>query len=78
LQKYIEMAVSLDGLSPNVPLYKVTEGNEPSFFTTYFSWDPIKATVCTASALFIFSQVILIYFLTIEKLLLGIRKFRMS
>ncbi|KAJ6864518.1 villin-3-like isoform X2 [Populus alba x Populus x berolinensis] len=44
-QKYIEMAVSLDGLSPSVPLYKVTEGNEPSFFTTYFLWDPIKATV---------------------------------
>ncbi|XP_011048059.1 PREDICTED: villin-3-like isoform X2 [Populus euphratica] len=44
-QKYIEMAVSLDGLSPYVPLYKVTEGNEPSFFTTYFLWDPIKATV---------------------------------
>ncbi|KAI5583828.1 hypothetical protein POPTR_006G050200v4 [Populus trichocarpa] len=44
-QKYIEMAVSLDGLSPFVPLYKVTEGNEPSFFTTYFLWDPIKATV---------------------------------
>jgi len=78
LQKYIEMAVSLDGLSPNVPLYKVTEGNEPSFFTTYFSWDLTKATVCTASALCIFSQVILIYCLTIEKLLLGIRKFRMS
>ncbi|KAI5560546.1 hypothetical protein BDE02_16G054100 [Populus trichocarpa] len=77
-QKYIEMAVSLDGLSPNVPLYKVSEGNEPSFFTTYFSWDLTKATVCTASALFIFSQVILIYCLTIEKLLLGIRKFRMS
>eukprot|EP00257_Ricinus_communis_P027532 XP_025014946.1 villin-3 [Ricinus communis] len=45
LQKYIEMAASLDGLSPNVPLYKVTEGNEPSFFTTYFSWDPTKAMV---------------------------------
>ncbi|KAI5560544.1 hypothetical protein BDE02_16G054100 [Populus trichocarpa] len=44
-QKYIEMAVSLDGLSPNVPLYKVSEGNEPSFFTTYFSWDLTKATV---------------------------------
>ncbi|KAJ6700005.1 VILLIN [Salix purpurea] len=44
-QKYIEMAVCLDGLSPYVPLYKVTEGNEPSFFTTYFLWDPIKATV---------------------------------
>ncbi|KAJ4823941.1 Villin-2 [Turnera subulata] len=44
-QKYIEMAVSLDGLSPNVPLYKVTEGNEPTFFTTYFSWEPTKAAV---------------------------------
>lgn len=43
--KYIEMATSLDGLSPNVPLYKVTEGNEPRFFTTYFSWDLAKANV---------------------------------
>ncbi|KAF9593278.1 hypothetical protein IFM89_021034 [Coptis chinensis] len=44
-QKYIEMASALEGLSPNVPLYKVTEGNEPCFFTTFFSWDPTKATV---------------------------------
>ncbi|XP_075109954.1 villin-2 [Nicotiana tabacum] len=42
-QKYIEIAASLEGLSPNVPLYKVTEGNEPCFFTTFFSWDPAKA-----------------------------------
>nr|XP_018632974.1 villin-2 isoform X2 [Nicotiana tomentosiformis] len=42
-QKYIEMAASLEGLSPNVPLYKVMEGNEPCFFTTFFSWDPAKA-----------------------------------
>ncbi|CAH9127618.1 unnamed protein product [Cuscuta epithymum] len=42
-QKYIGMASSLEGLSPNVPLYKVTEGNEPCFFTTFFSWDPAKA-----------------------------------
>ncbi|KAG2683507.1 hypothetical protein I3760_10G033100 [Carya illinoinensis] len=42
-QKYIEMAASIDGLSPNIPLYKVTEGNEPCFFTTYFSWDHLKA-----------------------------------
>ena len=60
LQKYIEMAVSLDGLSPSVPLYKVTEGNEPSFFTTYFSWDPIKATVCTESSIIYLSQVIIL------------------
>lgn len=44
-QKYIEKAGSLDGLSPHVPLYKVTEGNEPCFFTTYFTWDHAKATV---------------------------------
>ncbi|XP_016494290.1 villin-2 [Nicotiana tabacum] len=42
-QKYIEMAASLEGLSPHVPLYKVMEGNEPCFFTTFFSWDPAKA-----------------------------------
>ncbi|CAL5193449.1 unnamed protein product [Lathyrus oleraceus] len=44
-QKYIEKAASLEGLSPQVPLYKVTEGNEPCFFTTYFSWDHAKSTV---------------------------------
>ncbi|KAF4356752.1 villin-3 [Cannabis sativa] len=44
-EKYIEMAASLEGLSPNVPLYKVTEGNEPCFFTTYFSWDLAKASI---------------------------------
>ncbi|XP_059309256.1 villin-2-like [Lycium ferocissimum] len=43
-QKYVELAASLEGLSPNVPLYKVTEGNEPCFFTTFFSWDPAKAS----------------------------------
>ncbi|KAL6987152.1 Villin-2 [Sarracenia purpurea var. burkii] len=44
-QKYIDWASSLEGLSPYVPLYKVTEGNEPCFFTSYFSWDHVKATV---------------------------------
>ncbi|XVE75601.1 hypothetical protein DITRI_Ditri12bG0106500 [Diplodiscus trichospermus] len=43
--KYIDMAASLEGLSPKVPLYKVTEGNEPCFFTTFFSWDSSRATV---------------------------------
>ncbi|XP_073016621.1 villin-3-like isoform X1 [Primulina eburnea] len=43
-QKYIEMASSLEGLSPYVPLYKVAEGNEPCFFTTFFFWDPAKAS----------------------------------
>ncbi|TQD92833.1 hypothetical protein C1H46_021542 [Malus baccata] len=43
-KKYIALAASLEGLAPNVPLYKVTEGSEPRFFTTYFSWDLSKAT----------------------------------
>ncbi|KAL4587495.1 hypothetical protein LXL04_000366 [Taraxacum kok-saghyz] len=44
-QKYIEWANSLDGLSPQVPLYKIMEGQEPCFFTTYFSWDPSKSLI---------------------------------
>ncbi|PKA55391.1 Villin-2 [Apostasia shenzhenica] len=43
-QKYINLAISLEGLAPDVPLYKVTEGNEPCFFTTFFSWDGSKAS----------------------------------
>ncbi|XP_010554831.1 PREDICTED: villin-3 isoform X2 [Tarenaya hassleriana] len=42
-QRYIEMAAALEGLPLKVPLYKITEGNEPCFFTTYFSWEPAKA-----------------------------------
>ncbi|KAA3466676.1 villin-2-like [Gossypium australe] len=44
-QKYIDRAVSLEGMSPKITLYKVTEGNEPCFFTTFFSWDSHRATV---------------------------------
>ncbi|CAI9301353.1 unnamed protein product [Lactuca saligna] len=43
-EKYVELAASMDSLSPSVILYRVTEGNEPCFFTTYFSWDPAKTT----------------------------------
>eukprot|EP01018_Ginkgo_biloba_P033542 Gb_40777 [translate_table: standard] len=44
-QKYMERASLLEGLSPDIPLYKVTEGNEPSFFTRFFSWDSAKAAI---------------------------------
>ncbi|KAL7613809.1 hypothetical protein Lser_V15G09437 [Lactuca serriola] len=43
-EKYVELAASMDSLSPSVILYRVIEGNEPCFFTTYFSWDPAKTT----------------------------------
>ncbi|KAJ1695673.1 hypothetical protein LUZ63_012371 [Rhynchospora breviuscula] len=42
-QQYIDIAVSQEELLPDVPLYKVTEGSEPCFFKTYFSWDVTKA-----------------------------------
>lgn len=44
-QKYIERAALFEGLSLDTPLYIVTEGNEPSFFTRYFAWDSSKAVV---------------------------------
>ncbi|KAL8167672.1 hypothetical protein V2J09_009171, partial [Rumex salicifolius] len=44
-EKYIALAASLEGLPQQVPLYKITEGNEPCFFTTYFSCDSAKAIV---------------------------------
>ncbi|KAG6471279.1 hypothetical protein ZIOFF_072390 [Zingiber officinale] len=44
-QKYIDLAVSLEGLPPDLPLYRITEGNEPCFFTTYFCWDSAKTLV---------------------------------
>nr|XP_043638185.1 villin-2-like [Erigeron canadensis] len=48
-QKYVDLAASTDGLSPYVPLYKVPEGSEPCFFTTYFSWDPSKISAQATS-----------------------------
>ncbi|KAL8142768.1 hypothetical protein V2J09_015800 [Rumex salicifolius] len=44
-EKYIALAASLEGLPQQVPLYKITKGNELCFFTTYFSWDSAKAIV---------------------------------
>ncbi|KAH7302617.1 hypothetical protein KP509_23G079800 [Ceratopteris richardii] len=45
-QKYIERAAALEGLPEDIPMYKVTEGNEPFFFTKYFAnWDAVKAAV---------------------------------
>ncbi|VAH69283.1 unnamed protein product [Triticum turgidum subsp. durum] len=37
--------MSIEDLSPYVPLYKVSEGNEPCFFKTYFSWDNTKSVI---------------------------------
>ncbi|KAI4341254.1 hypothetical protein MLD38_025998 [Melastoma candidum] len=44
-QKYVDMTASLESLAPDVPLYRISEGSEPCFFTTFFSWDSAKANV---------------------------------
>lgn len=44
-QKFLEMDILVEGLSLEIPIYVVTEGHEPPFFTRYFSWDHSKAKV---------------------------------
>lgn len=42
--KYVERAAVREGLPLSVPIYRVTEGNEPFFFCKYFKdWDAVKA-----------------------------------
>jgi hypothetical protein len=62
-QKYIEHAMSIEDLSPYVPLYKVSEGNEPCFFKTYFSWDNTKSVVCLVGLLLL--HLLFVFYLSI-------------
>ncbi|XP_061358502.1 villin-1 [Gastrolobium bilobum] len=43
--KFVEMDILVEGLSPDIPIYVVTEGHEPPFFTRFFSWDHSKANI---------------------------------
>ncbi|KAK7289772.1 hypothetical protein RIF29_03698 [Crotalaria pallida] len=43
--KFLELDVLVEGLSLEVPIYVVTEGCEPPFFTRFFSWDHSKANI---------------------------------
>jgi len=45
------MDVLVEGLSLETPIYIVTEGHEPPFFTRFFEWDPSKANVRSPSEL---------------------------
>lgn len=42
-QKFLETDILVEGLSLETPIYVVTEGHEPPFFTRFFAWDPLKA-----------------------------------
>ncbi|GFZ01612.1 villin-like 1 [Actinidia rufa] len=43
--KFLEMDILVEGLSLETPIYVVTEGYEPPFFTRFFEWDYGKANM---------------------------------
>ncbi|CAN8285439.1 unnamed protein product [Cochlearia groenlandica] len=43
--KFLEMDVLEEGLAMMTPIYVVTEGQEPPFFTRFFEWVPEKANM---------------------------------
>jgi hypothetical protein len=45
MPKYLERVVGFEVTSLDSTIFKAVEGNEPSFFTTYFSWHPSKVVV---------------------------------
>ncbi|KAG7642526.1 Gelsolin-like domain [Arabidopsis suecica] len=43
--KFLEMDILEEGLTIRTPVYVVTEGHEPPFFTRFFEWVPEKANM---------------------------------
>ncbi|XP_073150097.1 villin-4-like [Henckelia pumila] len=44
-EKFLERDFLLEKLSLQTPIYIITEGSEPTFFTRFFSWDSKKSTM---------------------------------
>ncbi|KAG8372323.1 hypothetical protein BUALT_Bualt12G0054200 [Buddleja alternifolia] len=44
-EKYLERDFLLEKLSMHAPIYIVMEGNEPAFFTRFFTWDTTKSAM---------------------------------
>ncbi|OMO84328.1 Villin headpiece [Corchorus capsularis] len=43
--KFLETDILEEDLSLETPIYVITEGREPPFFTCFFEWDPLKANM---------------------------------
>ncbi|KAK6247213.1 hypothetical protein QUC31_018778 [Theobroma cacao] len=43
--KFLETDILEEELSLETPIYVITEGHEPPFFTCFFEWDPSKANM---------------------------------
>lgn len=46
-QKFVELDILMENLSQQTPLYVITEGSEPQYFTRFFTWDSAKSAVST-------------------------------
>lgn len=44
-EKFLECDFLLEKLSKHAPIYVVTEGSEPTFFTRFFTWDSAKSAM---------------------------------
>ncbi|KAJ0261526.1 Villin-5 [Hirschfeldia incana] len=44
-EKFLKHDFLLENLSSETPIYIVTEGNEPPFFTRFFTWDSTKSAM---------------------------------
>ncbi|KMZ55951.1 Villin-3 [Zostera marina] len=42
---FLEKDILLENISPETPIFVITEGNEPSFFTRFFTWNSAKSTM---------------------------------
>lgn len=45
-QEFIAKGASVGQVHLEIPIYVITEGCEPPFFTRFFEWDSSKANVC--------------------------------
>lgn len=67
-QKFLQTDILEKELSLETPIYVISEGHEPPFFTCFFEWDPSKANVSGSSAtlkeVYVMSsfQILFIYF----------------
>ncbi|GJN39013.1 hypothetical protein PR202_gb28103 [Eleusine coracana subsp. coracana] len=44
-EKFIELDILMENLSQQTPLYVITEGSEPQYFTRFFTWDSAKSAM---------------------------------
>jgi hypothetical protein len=46
-QKFVVLDFLMENLACETPIFTVTEGSEPPFFTRFFTWDSAKSQVST-------------------------------